>query len=133
MRFRRQSDSSTRVLCETKEVSESIRAFLQYVDGVITSDRFVQEIDEEIQKVKMIEGEAVGYMAYEMKMKEERKEGIKEGRREGRKETQQVTLQVIPLLLANTPLEQISHLTGCTIEYLRQIKAALSPESGSVT
>ena len=28
---------------------------------------------------------------------------------------------------------QISHLTGCTIEYLRQIKAALSPESGSVT
>ena len=77
----------------------------------------------------MIEGEAVGYMTYEMKMKEERKEG----RREGRKETQQVTLQVIPLLLANTPLEQISHLTGCTIEYLRQIKAALSPESGSVT
>ena len=84
MRFRRQSDSSTRVLCETKEVSESIRAFLQYVDGVITSDRFVQEIDEEIQKVKMIEGEAVGYMTYEMKMKEERKEGIKEGRKEGR-------------------------------------------------
>ena len=57
------------------EVDSSIKAFLQYVDGVLTADRFVQEIDEEIQKVKMIEGEAVGYMTYEMKMKEERKEG----------------------------------------------------------
>ena len=48
MRFRRQSDSSTRVLCETKEVSESIRAFLQYVDGVITSDYTVpKDVDTE--------------------------------------------------------------------------------------
>ena len=38
------------------------------VDGVLTADHFVQEIDEEIQRVKMIEGEAVGYMTYEMKI-----------------------------------------------------------------
>lgn len=49
-------------------MDSSIKAFLQYVDGVLTADRFVQEIDEEIQKVKMIEGEAVGYMTYEMKI-----------------------------------------------------------------
>ena len=52
MRFRRQSDSSTRVLCETKEVSESIRAFLQYVDGVITSDYTVPK-DVDTQKEGM--------------------------------------------------------------------------------
>ena len=66
------------MLCETKEVSESIRAFLQYVDGVMSTDRFVQEIDEEIQKVKRIEGEAVSYMTYEMKIKEARKEERRE-------------------------------------------------------
>ena len=121
MRFRRQSDSSTRVLCETKEVSESIRAFLQYVDGVITSDRFVQEIDEEIQKVKMIEGEAVGYMTYEMKIQE------------ARKETLQMMLQVLPLFGKNLSLEEISRRTGCTIEYLRQIKAVLPTTGGRVT
>ena len=41
---------------------------MQYVDGVLTADRFVQEIDDEIQRVKMIKGEAVGYMTYEMKI-----------------------------------------------------------------
>ena len=64
------------------DIDNSIRAFLQYVDGVMTADRFVQEIDEEIQKVKRIEGEAVSYMTYEMKIKEERKEERKETRRE---------------------------------------------------
>lgn len=77
-------DDTRKIFLNTKgmigEIDSSIKAFFQYVDGVITSDCFVQEIDEEIQKVKMIEGEAVGYMTYEMKMKE----GIKEGRKEGR-------------------------------------------------
>ena len=48
----------------------------------MSTDRFVQEIDEEIQKVKRIEGEAVSYMTYEMKIKEERKEECKETRME---------------------------------------------------
>ena len=56
----------------------------------------MQEIDEEIQKVKMIEGEAVGYMTYEMKMKEERKEGMRD------------VLHIIPLLGKNLPLEEIA-------------------------
>ena len=60
------------------EIDNSIRAFLQYVDGVMSTDRFVQEIDEEIQKVKRIEGEAVSYMTYEMKIKEARKEERRE-------------------------------------------------------
>ena len=101
------------------EVDSSIKAFLQYVDGVLTADRFVQEIDEEIQRGKMIEGEAVGYMTYEMKMKE------------ARKETLQMMLQVLPLFGKNLSLEEISGNTGCTIEYLRQTKAALPSTGGS--
>ena len=103
------------------EIDNSIRAFLQYVDGVMTADHFVQEIDEEIQKVKRIEGEAVSYMTYEMKMKEERKEGMRE------------VLQILPLLGMNLSLEEIAKRTGCTIEYLHQLKAAIPNIGEGVT
>ena len=56
---------------------------MQYVDGIVTDNGFVQEIEEEIQKVKRKEGERVNYMTFEMKMMEERKEGRREGLREG--------------------------------------------------
>ena len=82
----RLNDGARKIFLNTKgrlgEIDNSIRAFLQYVDGVMSTDRFVQEIDEEIQKVKRIEGEAVSYMTYEMKIKEERKEERKETRME---------------------------------------------------
>jgi len=70
---------------ETGEIDASIKAFLHYVDGVISSDQFVQEIHKEIQKVKMIEAEAVSYMTFEMKIKEERQEERKEARLEALK------------------------------------------------
>ena len=84
------------------EVDDALQAFLGYVDGVLSSDALVREIDDEIRKVKTEEGERVEYMTFAMKMREEwkagvsagrmeghivgRKEGIKEGRKEGRKE-----------------------------------------------
>ena len=78
----RLNDGARKIFLNTKgrlgEIDNSIRAFLQYVDGVMSTDRFVQEIDEEIQKVKRIEGEAVSYMTYEMKIKEARKEERRE-------------------------------------------------------
>ena len=71
-------DGSRKIFLNTKgqigEIDTSIKAFLHYVDGVISSDQFVQEIHKEIQKVKMIEAEAVSYMTFEMKIKEEQKE-----------------------------------------------------------
>ena len=118
-------DDARKIFLNTKgaigEIDSSIKAFLQYVDGVLTADRFVQEIDEEIQKVKMIEGEAVGYMTYEMKMKEERKEGMRD------------VLHIIPLLGKNLPLEEIAKKTGCTIEYLRQLKAVIPAANNGVS
>ena len=66
-----------------KEIQRERRARMQYVDGIVTDNGFVQEIEEEIQKVKRKEGERVNYMTFEMKMMEERKEGHREGLREG--------------------------------------------------
>ena len=63
---------------ELDDVTPDVKAFLDYVDGVISNDDFVQEIDREIKDVKTIEQERRSYMTYEMKMREERKEGRKE-------------------------------------------------------
>ena len=76
-------DGAVKVFLSTKgtleDVSSDIKAFLNYVDGIISSDDFVQEIDQEIKVVKTIEKERRSYMTYAMKMQEERKIGIKEG------------------------------------------------------
>ena len=86
----RLSDGATKIFLNAKgevgDIDDTIRAFLQYVDGIVTDNGFVQEIEEEIQKVKRKEGERVNYMTFEMKMMEERKEGRREGRREGHRE-----------------------------------------------
>ena len=62
------------------DVAPDVKRFLEYVNGILSNDAFVQEIDQEIKRVKKLEEERVRYMTYAMKMQEERKEGIKEGR-----------------------------------------------------
>ena len=68
---------------ETGEIDASIKAFLRYVDGAVTTDHFVQEIDREIHAIKSTAEEEASYMSYAISLAEERKEGIKEGIKEG--------------------------------------------------
>ena len=74
---------TTKIFLSTKgttdDVEPDVKAFLDYVDGIISDDEFVQEIDQEIKEVKTIEKERRLYMTFVMKMQEERKEGLKEG------------------------------------------------------
>ena len=81
-------DGATKIFLNTKgqigDIDDTIHAFLQYVDGVVTDNSFVQEVEEEIRRVKLEEGERVNYMTFAMKMMEERKEGRKEGQRDER-------------------------------------------------
>ena len=53
------------------------------------------------------------------------KEAMQEGMAKGVAEAQQMILQVFPLLRKNVPLSEISQRTGCTMEYLQQLKAAM--------
>ena len=84
------NDGATKIFLNTKgtadDVSDTLKAFLGYVNGVLSSDALVQEIDDEIQKVKTEEGERVEYMTFAMKMRDEWKAGVSEGRMEGRRE-----------------------------------------------
>lgn len=77
-------DGATRVFLNTQgtldDVAPDVKAFLDYVSGIMSPDPLVQEIDAEIHRLKAITDERVRYMTYQMKMHEERKEGIKEGK-----------------------------------------------------
>ena len=83
-------DGAQKIFLNTKgtagDVSDALKAFLSYVDGVLSGDALVQEIEDEIRKVKTEEGERVEYMTFAMKMRDEWKAGMSEGRMEGRKE-----------------------------------------------
>ena len=80
-------DGTVKLFLNTKgtmdDVEPDVKAFLEYVDGVMSPDEFVQEIDEAIRNVKTQESERVRYMTYTLKLKEERKIGHETGFREG--------------------------------------------------
>lgn len=77
-------DGATKIILSTKgtmdDVSTDMKAFLDYVDGILGEDDFVQEIDREIRDLKSQEKERVAYMTYAMKIQEEREEAQKESR-----------------------------------------------------
>ena len=93
-----------------KEIQRERRARMQYVDGIVTDNGFVQEIEEEIQKVKRKEGERVNYMTFEMKMMEERKEG----RREGQQDERVAILRRL-VTQSQIPVEQALDLIGIPV------------------
>lgn len=67
-------DKTTKVFVNSigtaDDVTPDVKAFLDYVNGVISDDAFVCEIDNEIVRVKAIEEERVGYMTYEMNLED---------------------------------------------------------------
>lgn len=103
-------DGTVKLFLNTKgtmdDVEPDVKAFLEYVDGVMSPDEFVQEIDEAIRNVKMQESERVRYMTYTLKLKEERKIGHEAGFREGmekglQKGTQKGKLETALKMLRN--------------------------------
>ena len=117
-------DGAVKVFLSTKgnieDVSSDVKAFLNYVDGIISSDDFVQEIDQEIKVVKTIEKERRGYMTYAMKMQEERKEGIKEGIKEG------VLSTVRSMIQRGYPNEEISQITQLPLNTIESERLKLN-------
>jgi len=81
------SDDAAKIFLNAKgtlnDVDESIKAFLDYVNGIVCNDPLVRAIDKEIRRIKEENEERVSYMTFAMKMMEERKEGFKEGKAEG--------------------------------------------------
>ena len=81
------SDGAIKIFLNAKgtlnDVDEGVKAFLDYVNGIVCDNPLVKEIDEEIRRIKKENEERVSYMTFAMKMMEERKEGFREGERQG--------------------------------------------------
>ena len=133
-------DGATKIFLNTKgtigDITDTIKAFLRYVDGVVTDNSLVQEIEEEIRKVKLEEGERVNYMTFAMKMMEERKEGRAEGRREGRREgrkegqrDERVAILRRLVMQSQIPVEQALEMIGIPqaeqLSYKKMLQATL--------
>ena len=122
-----------------EDVPENVKAFLHYVNGVLSQDVFVQEIEQEIKSVKEVEQERVSYMTFEMRLRDEWKVGWKEGREEGREEGLREGIQkgelsmIRKLLLEAAPLEFIERVSGWSKEKILAVRVdraashALSP------
>ena len=80
-------DGTIKIFLNTKgtmtDVDGSVKAFLDYVNGIVGEDPLVREMDEMIRRIKRENEERVSYMTFAMKMMEERKEGFREGERQG--------------------------------------------------
>ena len=112
-------DKTTKVFVNSTgtadEVAPDVKAFLDYVNGVISDDAFVREIDDEIVRVKQIEQERVSYMTYAMKIEEERELAEAKGREEGKIE------MVQEMLREHQSLEFIAKISKFSQEKISEI------------
>ena len=83
-------DGATRIFLNTKgtmeDVSASLRAFLDYVDGRLSDDSFVQELEEAVDEAKKNREWRHEYMTLMLRDQENIEKGIELGRAEGRAE-----------------------------------------------
>ena len=107
-------DQTTKIFLNAKgtqnDVSPDVKAFLDYVNGIVSEDAFVQELDAEIRKVKQIEEERMSYMTYELKLDDAREEGERRGREAGREEGENKLARLMELLLRdgkNSELKEV--------------------------
>ena len=112
-------DKTTKVFVNSTgtadDVSPDVKAFLDYINGVISDDAFVREIDDEIVRVKQIEQERVGYMTYAMKIEEERELAEEKGRLDK-------TVSVVTnMLKKHYPYAEISEMAETTEEEVIRI------------
>ena len=123
-------DETTKIFLNSKgksdDVSPDIKAFLQYVEGVLTENPFIQEIESEVARVKSNTEWRREYMTLEMELRKReqqgreagREEGREQGREEGREEGRAQGKEQIAMdmLQDNVAIETIVKYTKLSIE-----------------
>ena len=106
-------DGTSKIFLSTKgtleDVEPSVKNFLDFVDGLPVQDRWVDEIQNLIIKLKHTEKEKVDYMTYHMKISEERDEARAEGRAEGEAKGIKAVISMAKNLSVSQP-QVIEHL-----------------------
>ena len=80
-------DGASKIFLSTKgtlnDVSQDVKNFLDFVDGLPIKDTWIDEVHDLITELKHTEKEKVNYMTYQMKIAEERAEAMAEGEARG--------------------------------------------------
>ena len=80
-------DGVTKILISTKgkeeeNLDKDLKAFVDYVNGMLSDNDFVQTVDTRIGEIKQKESERSLYMQYELRLRDEREAGKREGKQE---------------------------------------------------
>jgi predicted transposase/invertase (TIGR01784 family) len=97
------------------DITPDIQALLEYLEGKISDDPLVQEIEAEIHDIKQRRQEESDYMSYLMKMREEYEDGKIDG-------IAVTTLKIIRnLLKRHVPYQQIAEDTETSLDEVLRI------------
>lgn len=132
-------DMTTTIFLNSKgtlnDVDDDLKAFLQYVDGKITEDPFVQEIHRQVCEIKQNEKWREEYMYMSDKIRLIQQQAIEEGREEGRKIGLTQGLQkgqkkiIANMLKQQLDYAQISALTGLSEQEVQEMAEELKEKN----
>ena len=116
-------DQTTKLFLNAKgsigNVTKHTKAFLDYVNGIPTKDKFTQLINNEVLRVKKSEDWRREYMTLAMELERTRKEGLAEGLAEGL--VQGINKTIIGMLKKGLDYTLISEVTGVTIDAIQDL------------
>ena len=99
------------------DVSEEMKAFLDYLQGKGTKSDFTRRIDDEVNKARTHEEWKVEYMSLFLRDQEMREEGEEKIRR----------TTILNMLKENDPIDKICRVAECDEAYVKEILAEISP------
>ena len=108
------------------DISDEMKAFLDYLRGKGSSTDFTRQIEEEVNRARAHEEWRVEYMALFLRDLDMREEGREEGIEENRRTV------VMNMLKENEPIEKICRYTECDETFVEEIKKEIKnskPES----
>lgn len=105
------------------DIPPNVQSFLEYLEGTVSDDPLVQEIEQEIHTVKQRKQEERDYMSYLMNIREEREEARAEGKAEGKAEgrTEGKGEMIINMIKDHMHLDTIQRVSGWTADQIRAL------------
>lgn len=100
-------------------IASCIRAFLRYVDGKAAEGVFVQEVDEEVRRVKQHDETRREYMTLAMELKRQRQGGIAEGLAESSANEKKKI--IVTMLQKGLSVEFIADCVQTSAEYIIEL------------